>query len=82
VAGVRPEDVKVLSGEQNAIAARVDVSELMGSETYLHVDIQGEEAVLVVPTNSVSNRIEQIDISFNENKIHLFDPDTEKNLFV
>ena len=47
--GIRPEHIRIVPrGTENSVQAHVEVSEMMGSEVYLHVDIGGRGAVLRV----------------------------------
>ena len=49
--GVRPPHISLSkAGEVNAIKATVDVSEMMGSEVHLHVNANGKDVVIIVPT--------------------------------
>ena len=79
--GVRPVHVSV-GGE--GIPAEIDVSELMGSELHLHLNAQGDDVVAVVPTANIDAnaypRHAKVNFSFDPKLIHLFDPETEKNL--
>ena len=79
--GVRPVHVSV-GGE--GIPAEIDVSELMGSELHLHLNAQGDDVVAVVPTANIDAnaypRHTQVSFSFDPKLIHLFDPESEKNL--
>ena len=79
--GVRP--VHVTLGSEG-IGAEVDVSELMGSELHLHLNANGRDVVAVVPTANLDMsayaRHTALKFSFDARLIHLFDPETEKNL--
>ncbi len=47
--GIRPEHVKIVPrGTENSVPARIEVAEMMGSEVYLHVDVDGHGAVIRV----------------------------------
>ena len=80
-AGVRP--VHISLGE-SGIPAEVDVSELMGSELHLHLAANGQDVVAVIPTANICllayARHTAVRFSFEPRLIHLFDPETEKNL--
>lgn len=88
VAGVRPEDFENAADSPNAIQAALDVSELMGSEAYLHVRIpdiksgQETEAVLRVKAGFADTKLDSVNVLPNISKIHLFDETTEKNLLL
>jgi ABC-type sugar transport system ATPase subunit len=65
---------------------RADVSELMGSELHLHVNSNGKDVVIVVPTadidlDTVHGGHKSIQYTFQPRLMHFFDKDTEKNLF-
>ena len=79
--GVRPVHVTV--GDEG-IDAQIDVSELMGSELHLHMTAGGKDVVAVVQTANLDPnayaRHTAVRFSFEPRLIHLFDPETEKNL--
>ena len=79
--GVRPVHVTV--GDEG-IDAQIDVSELMGSELHLHMTAGGKDVVAVVQTANLDAnayaRHTAVKFSFEPRLIHLFDPETEKNL--
>ena len=79
--GVRPVHVTV--GDEG-IDAQIDVSELMGSELHLHMTAGGKDVVAVVQTANLDAnayaRHAAVRFSFEPRLIHLFDPETEKNL--
>ncbi|MBQ2895341.1 MAG: TOBE domain-containing protein, partial [Oscillospiraceae bacterium] len=81
IVGLRPVHVKVGS---EGIAAKVDVSELMGSELHLHLTTAEGDMVAVVPTADINTddytRGSSVNFSFDPKLLHLFDKETEKNL--
>ncbi len=77
IAGVRPQHIHL---EHGGLQAKVDVSEMMGSEQHLHLNVGGTEVVAIVPTAGTGNKIDQVEIDFLPECIHLFDPNTERNL--
>ena len=83
VAGVRPVHIHL---SQDGIDAMVDVSELMGSELHLHVNSNGKDVVIVVPTtdidlDAVHGSHKPVKYSFKPELMHFFDKETEKNIF-
>ena len=83
--GIRPEDIKddeeFLDKHSNShIGAEVEVSELMGAEIYLYLTYQGQNLMARVAPTSKSRRGDKITVAMDTNKIHLFDPETEKTL--
>ena len=83
--GIRPEDIKddeeFLEKHPNShLSAEVEVSELMGAEIYLYLTYQGQNLMARVAPTSKSRRGDKITVAMDTNKIHLFDPETEKTL--
>ena len=86
--GVRPEHISFApSAGSHTIASKVDVSEMMGSEVYLHVSAVGRDVVLRVPTVDLPEEHRagipygtEINFTFRPELIHLFNPETERNL--
>ena len=79
--GVRPAHLTLC---EEGIPATVDVSEMMGSELHMHMSANGKDVIAVVPTaNLDTNRYSRhsaLHFSFDAKLIHLFDPETERNL--
>lgn len=81
--GIRPEDIH---GEQIAIEStpetnvhtEVVVSELLGAETMLYTKIGDTEFVSKVDARDFHEPGEMVDLSFNLNKAHFFDKNTEE----
>ena len=77
IAGVRPVHVQLGHG---GIPAKLEVSEMMGSEKYLHTTVGGTEIVAVVPTLDAGDDTDTVELDFLPGCIHLFDPDDQSNL--
>ena len=87
--GVRPEHMLLaFEPKADAMAARLEVNEMMGSELHLHVYTEdGARWIVRVPTidltaeqrKSLVNGA-QLYITFEGKVMHFFDPKTEKNL--
>lgn len=85
IVGVRPEHITL--SENEGIEAVVDVSEMMGSEIYLHVDVKGKDVVIRIPTTELPAKYrggipsgERIRFRFDAALAHIFDKTTERNL--
>ncbi len=86
--GIRPEHIRLArAGDESVVTARMDVSEMMGSEVHLHVSFEGKDAVIRVPAEdmpggSATGLESGVDVPFTFHlaAMHLFDPQTEKNL--
>ena len=84
VFGIRPEDVHdepefiaKIGGVVHA-KADVEVTELMGAETYLYLNCEGNALTARVEPTSTAKSGDNIEIAFDLNKMHLFDKETEK----
>ena len=88
VVGIRPEHISFATTPgSHTIASKVDVSEMMGSEVYLHVNAVGRDVVLRIPTVELPAEHRSgipygtdIHFTFRPELVPLFDPETEKNL--
>ncbi len=82
IMGIRPEDVHneedlVKAFPDGVVTANVEVTELMGAETYLYMNCEGQSInARVAPTNTAKPG-DTIQIAIEPGKIHLFDKDTE-----
>ena len=80
--GVRPEHT-VIAAPGEGIAAKVDVSEMMGSSVHLHVTAEGKDVIIIVPTLDMKEHYamgDAVSFSFDGNVAHVFSKETEKNL--
>ena len=78
--GVRPEHTHI---SNNGIPAKVDVSEMMGSSVHLHVNANGRDVIIIVPTLDMENNYNYGDLvhfTFAGNVAHVFSKETGKNL--
>ena len=82
IMGIRPEHVHneedlLAIHTDGVIEADVEVTELMGAETYLYMNCEGQAInARVAPTNTARPG-DKIKIALEPSKIHLFDKDTE-----
>ena len=78
--GVRPEHTHISA---TGIPAKVDVSEMMGSSVHLHVDADGRDVIIIVPTLDMESNYSYGDLvhfTFAGNVAHVFSKETDKNL--
>ena len=88
VLGVRPEHITLSQPDPHAIPCTIIVNEMMGSELHIHAETEdGAQLVVRVPTLGLhrQERAElvngaKIHVSFPGEVMHLFDPETERNL--
>ena len=81
VVGVRPVHIDI---KGNTFSGVIEVSEMMGSEVHLHINVSGDDIVAVVPTAGLDldtvSLGKKISFSFDPDLCHIFDSKTEKNL--
>ena len=82
ILGIRPEDIHddeayISSCPNDVVKAKVDVTEMMGAETYLYLTIAGKPFIARVNQRSTAKLGDSIDVVFDTNKLHLFDKETE-----
>ena len=79
VLGIRPEDVEaVTAGEPHDLDARIEIAELMGAEINLHLDYKGVRIVARTGSTYPGREGATGSLRFKQDKIHLFDKETEK----
>ena len=80
--GIRPEHVHdednfLQSMPEGIVEATVDVTEMMGAETYLYMTSEGQSINARVDPSSLSRAGDVIKIAIDTSRIHIFDKDTE-----
>lgn len=84
ILGVRPEDIHL---EENFIAAhppsamdaKIEMAEMMGAETFVHLSIMEKTAVARAARFNVPAGT-QLKAALDTNNIHLFDPETQESI--
>ncbi len=82
VIGIRPEniyddEVHIASMENSVVDVDVELTEMMGSETYLYLKLGGTPVVSRVNRRSTAKAGDSIKVAMDANKIHIFDKETE-----
>ena len=85
VMGIRPEDLyddadSIAKFGEALVDANVEVTEMMGAETYLYVVIDGMNFIARVKPDSTAAVNQTIKLALDPNKIHIFDKETEKRI--
>ena len=82
--GVRPEHITLTD---SGVAAKVDVSEMMGSSVHLHVNANGKDVVIIVSTMDMTGAQvaalttgANVQFAFGGNNCHVFSKETSINL--
>jgi len=79
VLGCRPEDIKL--GDAQGFDCKVEVTELLGSETYIYYNANGETRIAKGDKYANFKIGDDIKVGFAHDKIHLFDKETEATIF-
>ena len=80
ILGVRPEHTNIAD---KGVAAKVDVSEMMGSSVHLHVTAEDRDVIIIVPTLDLKGQFamgDMVHFDFQGSVAHVFSKETEKNL--
>ncbi|SFG55605.1 ABC transporter ATP-binding protein [Sporolactobacillus nakayamae] len=77
IVGIRPEDIEyVKSTEETAFTATIDVAELLGSESLLYINFEGNNLIVKIPAEDVRAG-DTITLAFKSDKLRFFDSETE-----
>ena len=82
VIGIRPEHVHdeqmyLSSMPDGIVDTKVEVTELMGAEIYLYMDCAGQKIIARVDPKSTARPQDDIKVTFDTSRIHIFDKETE-----
>ena len=82
VIGIRPEHIHdeqmyLSSMPEVIVDTKVEVTELMGAETYLYMDCAGQPIIARVDPRTTARPQDEIKVTFDTARIHIFDKDTE-----
>jgi len=85
--GIRPEsihdeEIYIEQMKDSLVEAKVDVVEMLGSETLLFLTIEGAKQNIVARVNprSKAKVNDIVKVAFDTNRVHLFDKETEKTI--
>jgi multiple sugar transport system ATP-binding protein len=85
IMGVRPEDIHdeemfLSTAKTGIIECDVEITEMMGAETYLYLNCEGISLTARVDPRSTARPQDTIKVAIDPNKIHIFDKETEKTI--
>lgn len=86
ILGIRPENLRLKGEPGQMLHGKVEMSEMMGSVVHLHLNMEGQDTVMIVRMSDIHE--ENLDISngamisftFRGKNLHLFDKETKENL--
>ncbi|MCC3419158.1 MAG: ATP-binding cassette domain-containing protein [Microcoleus sp. PH2017_07_MST_O_A] len=84
ILGIRPEHLSINPPATKNLSVQVEIVEALGHETYLRVCLTDDPAVQMqvrVPPERSIRVGEELWLAIAQDKIHLFDPDTELAIF-
>ncbi len=81
VFGIRPDQLYYQSKENlPTIKAKVEVTEMIGAETYVYLDVAGLKLTSKVQSSFDIELDSEIELKIDVNRIHLFDKDSEQSI--
>jgi multiple sugar transport system ATP-binding protein len=85
ILGIRPEDIHdeplfIEASPNTKITAHVEVAELLGAESMIYSNINGQEFVARIDARTEIKPGHQLDLALDMNKAHFFDIETEKRI--
>jgi multiple sugar transport system ATP-binding protein len=85
ILGIRPEDIHddniVKDTYKDAkVTLKVDVAELLGAETNIYATLGGADMVAKVDARADIHIGDDLEVAFDMNKVHFFDPESELRL--
>ncbi len=86
ILGIRPNNIHAVaeadfSYKGRCLSGKVEVKELLGTETHLHIQAEELEFICVVKPGLVAHVGSVIEIAMDMDKCHIFDKETEKAVF-
>ena len=85
--GIRPENIsddpeKVAANPEATMPVHIEVTELMGSETYLYFSTSGKEENVIarVDPRTHTHTGDDIKVVLDTSRLHFFDKETEANI--
>ena len=75
-----PEFINAITDGNGILVSNVDVTELMGAETYLYVNVNGAPLTARVAPTSTAKPGDTIKIGLDLTRIHIFDKETERTI--
>ncbi len=80
IMGIRPENINCIDSDYDSsdfINAKLDISEMLGAETYLYLNIENISLTARVDGKNCFECNSAVKLKFDEERIHLFNKDTE-----
>lgn len=81
--GLRPQDLRVGENDADAVIrvrGKVRAVEPLGPETYVHIELDGENLIASAPGHLIPDVGTEIEASLPQGRLHIFDRDSEMSL--
>jgi multiple sugar transport system ATP-binding protein len=81
--GFRPEHIQLANGQESSTVrfpAKVDVVEYLGNDELIHAQSEGNEVVALISSDQKVSVGDTVNFSVPMEKLHIFDPESEKAL--
>jgi len=83
--GIRPEDLHdeeifISASPDSIIETDVEVTEMLGAEVYLYLDLEGQKLTARVDPRSKAKAGDKVKVALDTNMLHVFDKDTEETI--
>ncbi len=85
ILGIRPEHLHdeerfLKEATEGVVSSKVEVTEMMGAETYLYLDLAGTDVTARVDPHTTAKPGDTIQVVMDVNCIHIFDKETEQTI--
>ena len=85
IVGIRPEAIKIVTQDLNSTFSKTNVAtvlltENMGSEEYIYLDINSKRVIVNIKSENIPKINDKIKFTFEEEDMHLFDINSKKSL--
>ncbi|MBM7562595.1 ABC transporter ATP-binding protein [Fusibacter tunisiensis] len=81
ILGVRPEDIKIIDAD-NGLKVKVEVTELLGSDSNVYFTFKGKQYIAKEDSAINLSYGQEIQVAFNNERIHLFDKESEQSILL
>ena len=81
ILGIRPEDIEIQeTNSSDHLHYSIEVCELLGHEVLLHGQLEGQEIIVKTAAKNNLKAHSDVSVSFDLEKIHFFDAETENRI--
>ena len=74
--GIRPENTLLAESSENSIDAKIEICELMGDSSYIHLKSGKDNIICKYPSLFTGEKGENVKITFDMTKALFFDRDS------